>query len=146
MISPFLPDEDDPALEDGPFYPDCTENAQRILGPDGEMASVFSAEGKRYESRPQQMQMSAAISRAVAEGHHIVAEAGTGVGKSFAYLVPTLLAALATGQKVVVSTYTISLQEQLLLKDVPILSKALGREIRAVMVKGRSNYLCRRRL
>lgn len=145
MIAPFLPDEED-FEDEGPFYPDTTEAARRLLGPGGAMSGIFEADGKAYESRPQQLEMSDAIARAVSEGAHLVAEAGTGVGKSFAYLAPTVSAALASGQKVVVSTYTISLQEQLLHKDVPLLSRALGREIRAVIVKGRSNYLCLRRL
>lgn len=110
------------------------------------MARIFEAKNKVYESRAQQLEMADAVSQSIHLGHHLVAEAGTGVGKSFAYLAPALLAALATGQKVVVSTYTISLQEQLLNADVPLLAEALGREVKAVLVKGRSNYLCMRRL
>ncbi len=148
MISPtpfdFSPDE--PELEQAPAYPDVTGAVEAVLGPDGRMAEVFTAAGKGYEHRPQQLEMARAIARRVHEGGHLVVEAGTGVGKSFAYLVPTLLAALECGQKVVVSTHTIALQEQLLHSDVPRLSACLGREIRAVLVKGRSNYLCRRRL
>lgn len=146
MISPFIPDEEGADEEQGPFYPDCAEQVRWMLGADGRMAEVFAEEGKGYESRPQQVEMAAAIAQSIHEGHHLVAEAGTGVGKSFAYLVPSLLAAIASGQKVVVSTYTISLQEQLINLDMPRLCKALGREVRAVLVKGRSNYLCLRRL
>ncbi|MEX2606667.1 MAG: helicase C-terminal domain-containing protein, partial [Kiritimatiellia bacterium] len=146
MISPFLPDEEVGDENQGPFYPDCAEQVRWMLGADGRMAEVFEEEGKGYESRPQQVEMAAAIAQSIHDGRHLVAEAGTGVGKSFAYLVPSLLAAIATGQKVVVSTYTISLQEQLMNLDVPRLCKALGREVRAVLVKGRSNYLCLRRL
>ncbi len=148
MISPtpfdFSPD--DPEIADAPAYPDMTERVEAVLGEGGSMAQVFQASGKGYEHRPQQLDMARAIARRVHEGGHLVVEAGTGVGKSFAYLVPTLLAALEAGQKVVISTHTISLQEQLLHQDVPRLSKCLGREIRAVLVKGRSNYLCKRRL
>jgi len=145
MISPFVPDED-VFPEDAPFYPDTSEAARRMLGESGELAGLFEAEGRAFESRPQQVELSAEIARAFAEGRHLAAEAGTGVGKSYAYLIPGLLAALQTGQKIVVSTYTIHLQEQLLNQDIPRLSKALGREIKAVLVKGRSNYLCLRRL
>jgi ATP-dependent DNA helicase DinG len=146
MISPFLPDDDLNEPDPGPFYPDVSAQVRVILGPDGQMARIFAQKNKAYESRPQQIEMADAVARSIHEGHHLVAEAGTGVGKSFAYLVPALLAALASGQKVVVSTYTISLQEQLLNADVPLLSEALGREVKAVLVKGRSNYLCLRRL
>jgi ATP-dependent DNA helicase DinG len=146
MISPFLPDDDLNEPDPGPFYPDVSAQVRVILGPDGQMARIFDQKNKAYESRPQQIEMADAVARSIHEGHHLVAEAGTGVGKSFAYLVPALLAALASGQKVVVSTYTISLQEQLLNADVPLLSEALGREVKAVLVKGRSNYLCLRRL
>ncbi len=140
-----MPDED-VFPEDAPFYPDTSDAVRRMLGDTGELAGLFEEEGRTFESRPQQVELGAEIARAFAEGRHLAAEAGTGVGKSFAYLVPGLLAALQTGQKVVVSTYTIHLQEQLLNQDIPRLSKALGREVKAVLVKGRSNYLCRIRL
>ncbi|MCC5848324.1 MAG: DEAD/DEAH box helicase [Verrucomicrobia bacterium] len=142
-MDPFEPDAPE---ADGPAFPDCTEGVHQVLGEGGMMSEVFAGEGKAYEQRPQQLEMAEAIAACVHEGKHLVVEAGTGVGKSFAYLVPTLLAALETKQKVVVSTYTISLQEQLLHHDVPRLSQCLGREIKAVLVKGRSNYLCRKRL
>ncbi|MGA0334029.1 MAG: ATP-dependent DNA helicase, partial [Kiritimatiellia bacterium] len=141
-----MPDEDLDDADPGPFYPDVSQQVLHFLGPEGQMARIFAAGGQRYESRAPQLDLAAAIARTIHEGGHLVAEAGTGVGKSYAYLAPTLLAALATGQKVVVSTYTISLQEQLLNADVPRISTALGREINAVLVKGRSNYLCLRRL
>lgn len=147
MIAPIpFDDVDDPEMDEGPAYADCTADVRRILGPDGDMARVFGGQGKSYEHRPQQLDMATAIAACVAEGDHLMVEAGTGVGKSFAYLVPALLAALEAGQKVVVSTYTISLQEQLIDQDVPRLAACLGREIKAVLVKGRSNYLCRKRL
>ncbi|WFB35141.1 helicase C-terminal domain-containing protein [Kiritimatiellota bacterium B12222] len=146
MIAPFLPDEDVPDADVAPFYPDASQQVRDLLGPGGAMSDVFASEGLGYEARSQQLEMAAEISKTLHAGNHLVAEAGTGVGKSFAYLAPALLAALSTGQKVVVSTYTISLQEQLLNSDVPRLAKALGREVKAVLVKGRSNYLCHRRL
>ena len=77
---------------------------------------------------------------------HLVVEAGTGVGKSFAYLVPAILAAVHDKKKVVVSTHTIALQEQLVNKDIPFLQSVMGEEFTAVLVKGRSNYISLRRL
>jgi ATP-dependent DNA helicase DinG len=114
-----------------------------ILGPGGLVARRLN----NYEPRPQQLQMADAVARAIAEKRHLMVEAGTGVGKSFAYLVPAILAATADKEcKVVVSTHTISLQEQLIRKDIPFLQAVMPQEFRAVLVKGRSNYLSLRRL
>ena len=123
-----------------------------ILGPDGRIAARLA----NYEQRPEQLQMAAAVERAIAAKRHLVAEAGTGVGKSFAYLVPAILAATAkqgvgeaasgSGPKIVVSTHTIALQEQLISKDLPLLNAVIPREFSAVLVKGRRNYLSLRRL
>lgn len=119
-----------------------------VLGESGRIAQRLKA----YESRPQQLDMAAAVERAIAQGEHLVVEAGTGTGKSFAYLVPAILAATATQgtggkrKKIVVSTHTISLQEQLIEKDIPFLNAVLPVEFSAVLVKGRSNYLSLRRL
>src|SRR5258708_2119003 len=88
-----------------------------ILGPGGAIAQRLP----RYESRPQQLAMAHAVARAINERAHLMVEAGTGVGKSFAYLVPAILAAAESQKKIVVSTHTISLQEQLLQKDLPFL-------------------------
>jgi ATP-dependent DNA helicase DinG len=113
-----------------------------ILGPNGTVARRLNA----YEARPQQMHMAEAVARAIADKRHLMVEAGTGVGKSFAYLVPAILAATADKDcKVVVSTHTISLQEQLIGKDIPFLQQVMPQEFRAVLVKGRSNYLSLRR-
>jgi len=90
--------------------------------------------------------MARAVEAAFAGPRHLVVEAGTGVGKSFAYLVPAIRQATAEKRRVVISTYTISLQEQLIEKDLPLLKKAMGVDFTAVLVKGRSNYLCVRRL
>ncbi len=114
-----------------------------ILGPKGSIAKRLSG----FESRPQQVQMARAVADAIANRRHLMVEAGTGVGKSFAYLVPAVLAALEDREcKVVVSTHTINLQEQLIQKDIPFLQTVMPREFRAVLVKGRSNYLSLRRL
>jgi ATP-dependent DNA helicase DinG len=115
-----------------------------ILGPDGAVARRLG----NYEPRPQQLDMAQAVADAIADGHHLMVEAGTGVGKSFAYLVPTILAATAAEKnfRVVISTHTISLQEQLVRKDIPFLQSVLPKEFNAVLVKGRSNYISLRRL
>ena len=109
-----------------------------VFGPGGALARALP----EYEPRPQQAALAAAVELALATGEHLVAEAGTGVGKSLAYLIP----ALESGQRVVVATSTKALQEQLLHKDVPVAAAALGRTIDVVVQKGRQNYLCRRQL
>src|SRR6266853_1568345 len=89
-----------------------------ILGPGG----VIARKLERYEPRPQQLDMAQGVADAIEGRHHLMVEAGTGVGKSFSYLVPAVLAATASKEcKVVVSTHTISLQEQLVFKDIPFL-------------------------
>jgi ATP-dependent DNA helicase DinG len=113
-----------------------------ILGPGG----AISRRLHRFEERPEQMMMARAVARAIEDESHLMVEAGTGVGKSFAYLVPAILAASESGKKVVVSTHTISLQEQLLEKDIPLLQAVMPQEFTAVLVKGRSNYISLRRL
>src|SRR4030088_1161428 len=113
--------------------------------------SFFSESGplskaKNFEFRPQQQEMATAVAQALEEERHLVVEAGTGVGKSLAYLVPAILFALEQHKKAIVSTHTINLQEQLLYKDIPILKKVLPVEFEAALLKGRQNYLCPRRL
>ncbi len=112
-----------------------------VLGPGGLIAAKLPA----YESRPQQLDMAETVATALREGGHAIVEAPTGVGKSFAYLVPLALHAIATNTKVVISTGTIALQEQLVGKDIPLLQQIFP-ELKAVLVKGRQNYLSRRRL
>ncbi len=99
-----------------------------------------------YEVRPQQLEMAKAITEAFEKPHHLLVEAGTGVGKSFAYLVPAIEHILEHGGRVVVSTHTIALQEQLIEKDIPFLKRVFKTKFSAVLVKGRSNYLGLRRL
>lgn len=102
---------------------------------------------KHHEPRPQQIEMAEAVADAIAHEKHLAVEAGTGVGKSFAYLVPAVLSALADKDaRVVISTHTISLQEQLILKDIPFLQKVMPEPFPAILVKGRGNYLSKRRL
>ncbi|HXV21885.1 MAG TPA: helicase C-terminal domain-containing protein [Desulfuromonadales bacterium] len=117
------------------------ERIAALLGPDGAVARSLLG----YEERPEQLRMAFAVGEAFNGGKLAVIEAGTGTGKSLAYLVPALLWALANEQRVVVSTNTINLQEQLIRKDLPFLQRAAGLEFRAVLVKGRGNYLCLRR-
>jgi ATP-dependent DNA helicase DinG len=112
-----------------------------ILGPAGVVAGSLAG----YEERPEQLRMAHAVGEAFNRGQLALIEAGTGTGKSLAYLVPALLWALTNEERVVVSTNTINLQEQLIRKDLPFLQRATGLQFRAVLVKGRNNYLCRRR-
>src|SRR5437868_13663156 len=114
-----------------------------ILGPEGAIARRM---GDRYEHRPQQLEMAAAVGDAFEQGHHLLVEAGTGVGKSFAYLLPAIDYAVKKKKRVVISTHTSSLQEQLIEKDIPLIRAVYPEEFTAVLVKGRSNYLCQRRL
>jgi len=113
-----------------------------ILGPEGLVARRL----KSYEERPEQLEMARAVEEAFATNEHLIVEAGTGTGKSFAYLLPAIQRATAHKERVVVSTNTISLQEQLIEKDIPFLQATLPIEFTAVLVKGRTNYLCIRRL
>ena len=122
--------------------PDST-TVDDILGPEGAIARRLAA---KYEHRPQQLQLAHAVSNAISSGRHLLAEAGTGVGKSFAYLVPAIDHAIRNKKRVVISTHTIALQEQLIAKDIPLIRAVFPNEFTAVLVKGRSNYLCLRRL
>jgi ATP-dependent DNA helicase DinG len=114
-----------------------------VLGSDGAIAQRLG----NYEARPQQLEMADAVATAIAERRHLMVEAGTGVGKSFAYLVPAIQAALADKDcRVVVSTHTIGLQEQLIRKDIPFLQSVIDEPFLPLLVKGRGNYLSKRRL
>ncbi|MGC4015239.1 MAG: ATP-dependent DNA helicase [Luteolibacter sp.] len=104
------------------------------------------AKSRDFEFRPQQQELAVAVAESLIGSMPLVAEAGTGVGKSLAYLVPAAKFALQTGRKAVISTHTINLQEQLVRKDIPIVRKILGEELPAVLLKGRQNYLCPLRL
>ncbi len=129
-------------------------NSEQVLGPKGRIAARL----EKYEFREQQLQMAKAVEQAIAKREHLVVEAGTGTGKSFAYLVPAILSVLnnrddeqpKSGKKqkkrVIISTHTISLQEQLITKDIPFLNAILPVEFSAVLVKGRSNYVSLRRI
>jgi ATP-dependent DNA helicase DinG len=116
--------------------------AEQLLSEKGPLADALAG----FELRPQQREMARAVQEALEENKHLMVEAGTGVGKSFAYLIPAMLRAGRGGPAVVVSTHTIALQEQLMEKDIPLLRKVLPVEVSAVLVKGRNNYLSLRRL
>ncbi len=128
------------ALKDS-FGSDFVERVRAIFAEDGLLAKA-----RNFEYRPQQQEMATAIARALEEERHLVVEAGTGVGKSLAYLVPATLYAIEQKKKAIISTQTINLQEQLLHKDIPILNKILPIEFEAALMKGRGNYVCPRRL
>ena len=119
---------------------------------EAEIRSLFSADGPLaraidgYEVREGQVEMALEVTRSLNEDRVVAAEAGTGVGKSFAYLVPSILWATRNNQKVVVSTGTIHLQEQLVGKDLPLLARVLDLKFRYALMKGRSNYACRRKV
>ena len=120
-----------------------------LLSPEGAVGRNFP----NYEQRPQQVEMAKAVAKVLRSGGRLIVEGGTGIGKSVAYLLPAILFSLGSGKRVVVSTNTINLQEQLLGKDIPALIDALQQdgvvppdELRATTLKGRGNYLCLRRL
>jgi len=131
------------------LVPVSPEDVDVVLGPYGAVAqSMQKALGARaYEDRPSQRAMAAAVTDAYNNGGVALLEAGTGVGKSLGYLVPALRWAAANGQRTIISTNTITLQEQLVTKDLPFLQRALGDQpVRFALLKGWRNYLCLMRL
>jgi ATP-dependent DNA helicase DinG len=123
------------------FPTQIERDVTQAFGPGGMLAR-----SRDFEYRPQQQTMAAAVAKACQNRTHLLVEAGTGVGKSLAYLVPAILHAQAENRKALVSTHTINLQEQLFYKDIPLVQKLLPQEFKAVLLKGRQNYLCPRRL
>src|SRR5256885_6791795 len=120
---------------------DLVRQVEEIFSPNGLLSRATN-----FEFRPQQQQMAVAVARALESTEHLAVEAGTGVGKSLAYLIPAILFAVERNKKAVVSTHTINLQEQLIEKDLPMLQQILGVPFTFAMLKGRANYLCTRRL
>lgn len=118
------------------------EELERVFGHEGMLAKHL----KGYEQRDEQVRMAFHVATAFNDNKVAVIEAGTGTGKSLAYLIPALLWALRNDQKVVISTNTINLQEQLIKKDIPLLQRHAATEFNACLVKGRGNYLCLRKL
>src|SRR5580658_7220804 len=117
------------------------QKVEEFFSPSGRLS-----QSRNFEYRPQQQQMAVAVARALEQKEHLIVEAGTGVGKSLAYLIPAIFHAVARNKKAIISTHTINLQEQLILKDLPMLGKALPVKFQFTMLKGRHNYLCTRRL
>src|SRR5262249_22030857 len=115
---------------------------QSIFGPDGLIAKAHP----EYEHRPGQIDMAEAVLRAFEQKRHLIVEAGTGTGKTLAYLVPAIAAACGSGARVVISTGTKNLQEQLMDKDIPFLQEVLPTKFRAALMKGRNNYACLHRI
>jgi len=144
----------------GPLFEKPVDDDSRRVGAEvgevkldvDEVAAVLDLGGEfdryfnEYEYRPQQVDMLRSVAQALDSSQHLMVEAGTGTGKSFAYLIPAAYWALKNDTRVVVSTNTINLQDQLIKKDIPDLQKALKIPVRAAVLKGRSNYLCPRRL
>ena len=133
-------------IEPQPAGASLASQVEEIFSPAGLLSRA-----KNFEFRPQQQEMAVAVARALQEREHLAVEAGTGVGKSLAYLIPAILFAVAQKKKAVVSTHTINLQEQLTEKDLPMLASVLGAmtppvKFNFAMLKGRANYLCTRRL
>ncbi len=122
------------------------EKTSAFFGEQTPLKDIVKIGGPEYEERPQQVEMALETAKALSELRNLCVEAPTEVGKSFAYLVPAIYFALEAGKPVVISTETINLQDQLVNKDIPLLRKALGVDFTAAFAKGRSNYLCLRRL
>lgn len=136
MIKPIEPDP----------VRDLVEVVTEFFGTETPLRQAAAVGGRPYERRAQQATMAERVAEALAEGRHLCVEAPTGVGKTFAYLVPAIHLALAQQRPVVVSTHTISLQEQILRRDFPVLRRLMGVDVEAAIAKGRTNYLCLRRL
>ncbi len=116
----------------------ATESLFGFFGRGGRLAATLPV----FEYRQGQLEMARAVAQALEERHHLLIEAGTGTGKTLAYLLP----ALSSGRRVIVSTGTKNLQEQLVFKDIPLLEQALGRKLNVVCMKGRGNYACRQKI
>lgn len=124
------------------YRPIDKERVLNTLRPGGALSLLL----KRYECREEQLRMLSDVIDAYQEHHIALIEAGTGIGKSMAYLLPAILWRQISGERTIVSTKTINLQEQLLNKDIPLAAKVLGTQIKAVLVKGMSNYVCLRKV
>ncbi len=145
ILSPFYAEE----LSHNPLKP---SEATRETIDESAVEEIFRQNGKlkgcleSYESRQPQLLMARSVATALNAGGHTMIEAGTGTGKSLAYLIPAALWAAGNDQRVVVSTQTINLQEQLMNKDIPIVKQVVSNDLQAAIMKGRANYLCPRRL
>ncbi|MDN5344913.1 MAG: ATP-dependent helicase DinG [Clostridia bacterium] len=136
----FAPEPAEPVTDSPPEF--RLEELINLLAPTGPLAGKIPG----YEYRSQQVTMLQEVARALAGNQHLIVEAGTGTGKSLAYLLPAIYWACSQNKRVAIATHTISLQEQLMHKDLPLLKEILSFPFKAVLVKGRNNYLCRRKL
>ena len=122
----------------------------RIFAPGGLLSRALPGEGRTFEERPEQLEMATAVAAAVRDKAHLLVEAGTGTGKSYAYLVPLILWAVANNKKVLIATHTKALQQQLVERDLPFLHdlfvRRAGLEFRYALCLGTNNYICPRRL
>lgn len=145
-----LPDEFTTKVSEEKITPETwrvfCETVEKFFAENGGLQSASEQTARPYEYRRQQQEMALHIARALSEKRNSAIEAPTGVGKSFAYLVPAILYSKLTGQPILVTTETISLQEQLINKDLPLLQKFMNVEFKCALAKGRRNYLCLRRL
>ena len=133
MVEPFQKKE---------IVPVNVEPLSLLLAPDGKISRKLDS----YEHRHQQIEMMSVVGKAFNEDRIALIEAGTGTGKTLAYLLPAIMYSLENKERVVISTNTINLQEQLIAKDLPFLQSVLERKFNAVLVKGRTNYACKRKL
>jgi DNA polymerase III epsilon subunit family exonuclease len=141
-LFPTLPAPKRRKLPETEFTPLPPEDVAKLLGPEGPFARQFPG----YEPREEQVRMACAVQEALNDRSHLLVEAGTGVGKSFGYLLPALRWSLTNDVPVVISTNTKNLQAQLFEKDLPALAEALEVEPKTALIKGRRNYLCLRKL
>lgn len=135
------PERTKPLEPEAELSPINVDDLAAVLEPGG----AFSQHITGFEHRSQQVEMLRAVTNAMNTGQHLMVEAGTGTGKSLAYLIPAAAWALTNKERVVISTNTIALQDQLIQKDIPDLMEATGLDIQAAVLKGRGNYLCPRR-
>jgi ATP-dependent DNA helicase DinG len=141
LAPPALPRPPKKLTSAGPFVEIDIKEVEKEFGDGGVLSQVLPG----FAPRPSQIQMAAAVADAFNSGACLVAEAGPGTGKSLAYLVPAARFALKNNRRVLVSTHTRNLQDQLIAKDIPIVKKITGGDLRSTVLKGRANYLCRRR-
>lgn len=141
-----FPDDDEDAPLDPLISRPLPEVVAELFGDETPLREAHRFGGRPYEERAQQREMAVAVAESLAAGEHLCVEAPTGIGKSFAYLIPAIVYAKQTGRPVVITTHTIALQEQLLLKDIPLLQQVLGIPFSGALAKGRENYVCLHRL
>ena len=143
MILPtdYQPADSNPESGADAEVPSLEAQVEKLFGPDG-----LLSQASNFEYRQPQQAMATGVIRALEAGKNCVVEAGTGVGKSLAYLIPAILFGQAHHRKALICTHTINLQEQLAEKDLPMLQRILPMDFTYTLLKGRGNYLCTRRL